>query len=461
MLAGGAALLTALGLIQADAQFAAGARLETRAGEAPSFTTAQGTQFQVIASAIPMLSVRRLDEVSDLTVSEATRIFWRPEPLLDQRPLFLETLDLNHLLRPSKRSSWHLTLRTSYGEEDYTALAQQLPTQPTLPQRLTLFSANGSATGTWRASRRGTLFFQLDGLHRRPLDSQTTTGNGAEILPTETFASASPGARYQLSRRTLVEILAAVADTDVSGISSPSPANGQTLDTGFSTPNSSPTGPTGHLNVFTVQPQVSISEALTRYQRLRVTVGLTYARALRQTSIGALKPVYPLGSASRPSLASQASIGALKPVYPLVQLDLDSLLDRSRGGAVWRSTLSTGTMWYMDPVIGAAVWRGFLQGGINAEVGRAWAAGARVAFGTDLTRLPESAGPVLDETVISLELPVRYRASNRLLAEFGVSFTERGPYLDSHFGWRRDSRELWLFLNLNAVTTATRTPQRL
>jgi hypothetical protein len=59
-----------------------------------------------------------------------------------------------------------------------------------------------------------------------------------------------------------------------------------------------------------------------------------------------------------------------------------------------------------------------------------------------------------------LDLPVRYRASNRLLAEFGASFTERGSYLDSHFGWRRNSREMWLFLNLNAVTTAARTPPR-
>jgi hypothetical protein len=434
MLASGAALLTALALIQADAQFAAGARFETRAGEAPSFTSAQGqgTQFQVIASAIPTLSVRMLDEVSDLTASSATRIFWRPEPLLNQRPLFLETLDLNHLLRPSNRSSWHLNLRTSYGEEDYTALAAQMPTQPTLPKQLTLFSANGSATGTWRASRRETLFFQLDATYRRPTNSQATTGNSSGILfPTETIASAAPGARYQLSRRTLVELLAAVADTDMSGIP---------LNTATPIPTIVPT--TGHLNILTVQPQVSMTEALTRYHRLRVTVGLTYARALRQIS----------GD-------------DLKPVYPLFQLDLDSLLDRTRGGAVWRSTLSTGTMWYADPMLGVAVWRGFLQGSINAEIGRAWAAGARVAFGTDLTRVSQSAilatGPIPDETVMSFELPMHYRASNRLLAEFGVSFTERGSYLDSHFGWHRDSRELWLFLNLSAVTTATRTPQRL
>jgi hypothetical protein len=442
MLASGAALLTALALIQADAQFAAGARFESRAGEAPSFTSAtQGSQFQVIVSAIPMLSVRMLDENSDLTASSATRIFWRPQPLLERRPLFLETFDLTHLLRPSKRSSWQLNLRTSYGEEDYTVLAQQLPTQPTLPGQLTLFSAVGSATGTWKTSRRGALFFQLNATYRRPMDSQATTDNAATTLfPTETIVSAAPGVRYQLTRRTLVELLAAVADTDMSGISLPSPPNGPTPDTGFPT---RPGSQTGHLNILTVQPQVSLSETFTRYQRLRLTLGLTYARALRQTSLD-----------------------ELKPVYPLFQLDLDSLLDRTRGGAVWRSTLSTGTLWYADPVLGVALWRGFLQGSITSELGREWAAGARVAFGTDLTRLPQSAimaggGFIPDETVLSFDLPVRYRASNRLLAEFGASFTERGSYLDSHFGWRRDSRELWLFLNLNAVTTAARTPARL
>jgi hypothetical protein len=438
MLASGAALLTALALLQADAQFAAGARFESRAGEAPSFMSAtQATQFQVIVSAIPTLSVRMLDEDSDLTASSATRIFWRPQPLLERRPLFLETLDVSHLVRPSKRSSWQLNLRTSYGEEDYTVLAQQLPTQPTLPSQLTLFSATGGATGTWKTSRRGTLLFQLTAVHRRPMDSQATTSNSATFpFPTQTIASAAPGVRYQLTRRTLIEILAAVADTDMSGISLPKPANGQTAETGFTTPPTN--GSTGHLNILTVQPQVSMSEALTRYQRLRLTVGLTYARALRQTSTA-----------------------DLKPVYPLFQLDLDSLLARSRSGAVWRSTLSTGTLWYADPMLGVAVWRGFLQGSINSEIGRDWAAGARVAFGTDLSRLPPLAGGLVpDETVISFDFPVRYRASNRLLAEFGVSFTERGSYLDSHFGWRRDSRELWLFLNLNAVTTAVRTPPR-
>jgi hypothetical protein len=438
MLASGAALLTALALLQADAQFAAGARFESRAGEAPSFTSATASQFQVIVSAIPMLSVRMLDEVSDLTASSATRIFWRPQPFFDRRPLFLESLDISELLRPSKRSSWQLNVRASYGEEDYTVLAQQLPTQPTLPGQLTLFSASGNATGSWKTSRRGAIFFQLNATYRRPMDSQATT-TATTLLPTETIASAAPGVRYQLTRRTLVELLAAVADTDMSGISLLNPANGQTVDTGFTTP---PNSRNGHLNILTVQPQVSILETLTRYQRLRLTLGLTYARALRQT------------------IAEP-----LKPVYPLFQLDLDSLLDRTRGGAVWRSTLSTGTLWYADPVLGVALWRGFLQGSINSEIGRAWAIGARLAFGTDLTQLPPSAiraagGVIPDQTVLSLDLPVRYRASNRLLAEFGASFTERGSYLDSHFGWRRNSREMWLFLNLNAVTTAARTPPR-
>jgi hypothetical protein len=438
MLASGAALLTALALLQADAQFAAGARFESRAGEAPSFTSSTASQFQVIVSAIPTLSVRMLDEKSDLTASSATRIFWRPQPFFDRRPLFLESLDISELLRPSKRSSWQLNVRASYGEEDYTVLAQQLPTQPTLPGQLTLFSASGSATGSWKTSRRGAIFFQLNATYRRPMDSQATT-TATTLLPTETIASAAPGVRYQLTRRTLVELLAAVADTDMSGISLLNPANGQTVNTGFATP---PNSQNGHLNILTVQPQVSLSETVTRYQRLRLTLGLTYARALRQTSTG-----------------------ELKPVYPLFQLDLDSLLDRTRGGAVWRSTLSTGTLWYADPVLGVALWRGFLQGSINSEIGRAWAIGARLAFGTDLTRLPPSAiraagGVIPDQTVLSLDLPVRYRASNRLLAEFGASFTERGSYLDSHFGWRRNSREMWLFLNLNAVTTAARTPPR-
>lgn len=440
MLASGPALLTALALLQADAEFSAGARFESRAGEAPSFATGgQAEDFQIIVAAVPSFSVRLLDEVNDLNASSATRIFWRPKPFLDRRPLFMEALEVSHVVRPSKRSTWQYNLRGTYGEEDYTALAQQLANQATLPRQITMLSLSASTSASWRSSRRTTLLFQLTGGHRRSMDSSVETTGGLIIsFPSQTFASAAPGMRYQLARRTSVEILAALADTDVRDIA--------TIRAAGENSTTPPASSLAAFNVLTVQPQAAVTHDLTRYHRMRITAGLTYANALKE-------------------LNGQK----LDPIYPLLQFDLESLLDSSRGGAVWRSTLSTGTMWYMDPVLGLGAWRAFLRAGVSVQLSRAWLFGARTTFTTDITNLQEKTrtsvsqnGIELDETMISLDLPIRYQSSSRLAAEFGASFAERGPYLDSSFGFRRNSRELWLFLNLIGVTTPTRAaPPRL
>lgn len=434
MLASGPALLTALSLLQADAQFGAGARIETRAGQAPSFgSNGLEQKFQVVVAAIPTLSVRLLDEISNLTASSATRIYWRTQPSADQRPLFLETIEINHTIRPSKRSTWTYNLRTSYGEEDYLFLSKDMPNQPTLPRQLTMLSLSGGTTASWKTSRRGTLYFQASAVHRRTTDTQaTSTTSGAVVnFPPQTTVAASPGMRYQASRRTLVEVLSPVGDTDIrgapllsgTGVTTGTPTNGTTV------------GQTTHLNIFTVQPQLVLAHNLTRYERMRLIAGATYALTLAGQKVS--------------------------PLYPLFQVDLDSILDRARGGPVWRSTLSAGTTWYADPVLGVAVSRGFVQGSLNTDINRAWSASARLSFATDFSnlqkKLPQTTVP-LDETVLSLDVPIRYRGSSRFFAEFGGSFAERGPYLDSHFSWNGRTRELWLFLNINAVTAASRAP---
>ena len=85
MFASGPVILSAMFLIQAEAQFEAGARIETRVGEMPT-GTAQGTsssstvqpatveQTQVMVVATPLLSLRWLDSIDDLRANSATRI---------------------------------------------------------------------------------------------------------------------------------------------------------------------------------------------------------------------------------------------------------------------------------------------------------------------------------------------------------------------------------------------------
>jgi hypothetical protein len=430
MLASGPAILSALFLIQAETQFEAGGRIEGRVGQAPSVIPTNaananilGDRGQVMVAATPTLSLRLLDEVDDLRANSATRILWRPIPLYASRPLFLETIDANHTKRVSKRSRIQLTLRGSYGEEDYTSLQLQLPTQPALPAAATVFSIQGSVNDSWRASRRTTLTLQLGLVHRQTLDGQTGSSGAAGssptivTIPTQTTITAVPGLTHALSRRSNLEVSAPVSDTDVQAISSG-------------------TARIDALNVLTVQPQVAIRGELTRHHQLRLAAGFSHATALRQTNT---------------SLSGYPT--------PLLQIDLHSLLQQTRT-AVVRSTLSAATISVVDPILGVVVWRGTAQARLDADLRRRWTVGARLAFSTDLGKpLQAVDGYAPDETVISADLPVRYRWSNQWSAEFGGRYIERGPHLmASNFTWRSGERELWLYLTL--ISTSTRLSTR-
>jgi hypothetical protein len=430
MFASGPAILSALFLIQAEVQFEAGARVETRVGQtptglaqsAPSIPTGQPVtveQTQVMVVATPLLSLGWLDDVDDLRASSATRILWRPVPFFDHRPLFLELLEATHSRRLSKRSNWQLSIRGSYGEQDYSSLQQQLLNQPALPLATTMLMVDATASASWRGSRRTTLNMRLEAMHRRSFDTQTvanvTAGTYSTIpmLPTQTTVTTGPGLTYALSRRSTVEASAAIADTDSQGFLLP-------------------TGQPGKLNLLSIQPQVGIRGDLTQRNRLHVAAGFAYAVVLR-------------GSTSQ----------SLLPVYPLIDVDLESVLQRTRL-AVVRSSLGTGTALYVDPVLGGVVSRGVVQASVDAQLGP-WSVGARCAFTTDLAgRLSASAGGTPDETAVSAEIPVRYRSTRHLIVEFGGRYTERAPHLGTPgFAWH--NRELWLFLNLTATSRPSST----
>ena len=104
MLASGTAVFAALLAAQGVAEFETGARLDTRVGQAPTGVrvtpagqAVQAEQNQLMVSATPILGLRWAGEDSELRVLSDTRILWRPVPLFDRRPLFLEVLDISHL----------------------------------------------------------------------------------------------------------------------------------------------------------------------------------------------------------------------------------------------------------------------------------------------------------------------------------------------------------------------------
>ena len=424
MLASGPAILSALFLIQAEAQFEAGARIETRVGQAPSLTSSNQVvppeQFQVMVVATPILSLRWIDGLDALHANSATRILWRPVPLLDSRPLFLESLGITHARRPSRRSQLQLNIQASYGEQDYTSLQQQLLNQPSLPLAMTMLMVNATAGASWRSSRRTTLTLQLGALHSRSFDTQTISSGtaGTYALPTQTTITATPALTYALARRSNLRAIVSIIDTDSQGTSL---APGQT----------------GELNVLSIQPQVGIGQELTSQHRLHLTAGFAYTVALRQAADTNL-PWYPV---------------------PLLQIDLNSILQRTRM-AVVRSSIGVGTSSFVDPVLGVAVSRGLAQASVDAQLGP-WSVGVRCAFATDLSGSQQanaSGGVSADETFVMLEIPVRYRSSRNLIAEFGGRFSERGPkWSTSTIALHSETRELWLYVNLTTFSRPSST----
>ena len=439
MLSGGTMVLSALLLFPAETGFDVGGRFESRVGEAPTGltqnrdgVTVPAEQGQLLLIATPTLSLHYLTDVDEVRATSFTRALWRPQPLPNARPLFLETLELNGSGRPGPRSRWGLNLRGSYGEEDYTSLSQQFVAQPTLPSALTVALVNADGEASWRASRRTDLTLQVLGIYRRTVGTQTAvdssagTGTRAFVFPPQATLSLAPGLRHRLSRETTVEAAVPVMDTDVSATTQGAIE-------------------TGRLNVFSVQPQLGIRRQLSPSHQLHAAAGVAYAVALRRSDQSQSWP----------------------PLLPLVQLDLTSYLRQSRD-IQWRSTLGAATAAFTDPVLGAEVLRGTVQARIDADVGPNWGVGALVIFATDITGplrpigAPAGQGPPAlapDETLISAELPFHYRWPNRFLVELGGRFSQRAPHLRSpDFSWRPSGRELWLFLSFSTIAPAGRRP---
>jgi len=404
MVAGGLLALSAL-LAQAGAQIEAGARIETRVGEVPEPTE----QTEVVVLATPSLRLHWFAGVDDFQTEVATRILWRPVPLPRSRPLFLETFGVTHTMRPTIRSQWHLGLRASYGEQDYTSLSQQFATQPTLPLSTTMFMIDGAADTLWRSSRRTTLSLQLGAVHHRTLDTGSSEST-APTLPTQTTVSATPALHFLLSSYSSVEVSAPVSDYEIQEPAGRLPQARQ-------------------LNVVSVQPQVSGLAQLTRDHQLHLIAGLTYVDVVR---------------------GSNANLGY--PVAPIAHVNLFSYLHRDHISSVF-SSVGAGTLWFLDPVLARGVWRGIAQARLDAQMGLRWSAGAGFTFAADVLN-PPAAGMDYDATVVAADSSVRYRWTNVIVAELGGRFTERAPYLSSsEFAWRR--RELWAFLTLY---TAARMP---
>ncbi len=402
MLASGPIGLTVLCLFQAGVQIEAGARVEAGAGTLPTGTS-------VMLAAIPSLKLDWLAGSDVLKADLSTRILWRPVSHPHNRPLFLQTLGMVYDARPSPQSQWHVELRASYGEQDYTSLSRQFATQPSLPMATTMFMIDGWADALWLHLRQTNLAFRMGASHRRSLHEQGSETGGFSPLPTQTMVTADPQLRLVLSRRLTAEISIPVSVYDLEQTDA---AFGQDRDVS--------------MNLFSLQPQLHVSGMLTQRERLRFLAGVTYADTIRGPTEGSRHQFTPLA---------------------LVGFDSDLSLSRS---ALLRSSANVQSAWILDPVVGRGVWRAIASVGCDAQFGLRWGTGLHFSAAANISKPPtgsNASGMEQDTSVVSADTFVRYQWTRVLVAELGGRYSERGQRRASS-GVATGGREVWGFLTL-------------
>lgn len=433
MIASGAMASCLLCLIHAETRVEAGGRFEAMVGQAPTGqTAANAEQNQATLVAVPTFGLHWTAQDEDLRALSATRIFWRPVPLPDQRPLFLETIEASHRARPSRRSGLFFTLRASYGEESYVSLTQQFTNQPSLPPALTALMLNANAEASWQASRRTSYILKASAAHREQVGASdanaaggtfipgitlgTRTSTSRLSLPTQTTSTLTPTVRHRLSRRSTMDAFVVVSDVDMRDMQVASGSTDQK----------------GAANILSLTPELMLTHELGRSQQVRTAVGLTYARLLSSSNV----------------------TESWAPVAPLALVELNTLHARHHELTV-RSSISLSTTWTIDPILGQAVQRGTAQARVMSDLGRGWSASIRMALTADFNQLTQARGSATtpstttlpDQTVASLDLPIRYVLSREFSAEFGARYATRGPYWNTP-GFQWHNHEAWLFLNL-------------
>jgi len=379
--------------------------LEARAGEAP--LNADGVvRAGVVAVLTPDLQLSYLSRTTDLRLDYSPRIFWRePNDLNTHRPLILHVANFVAVSQASRTLRLTGSANASIGESDYTALAQLLgPTQAAIPSVVDFLSVTSSAGAVANLSRRATFGAALTFTHRRPLGAAATVvlpDPSMTPFPRQTSFTASPSLRVNLSR----------ADDLILT----SPVSYGTYSTG--------------VDILTVSPQVGWLTHLSPLYDLRAALGIAYARVV-------------------PALTTSS------PVAPVGELGLDMRLS-NQGGVATRASTGVRVDYFVDPVLGTAGPRALVLLGLSSTLNPDWLVGIDASYSTVFVGTsPGPMGYQPDETAVSVSIPVRFRASDNLLTEFGFRYSDRAPSVQvSAFGFHQ--RQLWLY---GLFTATTRRP---
>ncbi len=397
---------------------------EARGGQAPQRANAAPTGgFASVLTPGVALRLRQSD--LEATLDYQVRMFWRqPNELSRTRPLFLHIASLSVLGQVSPTVTTTAGALLSVGEVDYTALPQVLgaPTlappvgagpmaQPssigpgTLPSVAEILSASVRMGADVRASRTWRYSLPLDVWYRQPLGEGAAglaPGVAGSFLQRQVSVALNPAATARLSRRD--ELIPTIGFSNwwfESGV-----------------------------DLLRVTPQVGWRRRFSPTDDLRLAAGIAYG--------------WYLGTAPGSGTGSSVS--------PVGNAEVTRLLLRHRGVGVQGGAGAT-VEYFVDPILAQAYPRGSVFARALLFVRDNWTVGFEGALGTslrDVGPLPGGTTPP-DQTVASISLPIRHRASESLLVEFGARWSDRAPHFEgSYFGFHQ--RQFWIYTTLTATS---------
>jgi len=392
--------------------------VETRVGEAP--LTADGEVRKGVAAVLlPDLQLSYLSRSSDARLDYSARIFWRePNELGSLKPVILHVVNFVGSSQVTGRLQLAGNANMSVGEADYTGLTAVLPGQAALPSVVDFLSVTAGGSVVESLSRTEKLGFNASFINRRPLGATANTTTDAmtgtttaPLFPHQTTVVGEPNFRLTLSRRDDLTINGPVSY----GVFS------ETMDV------------PGGIKILIASPQVGWQRRLTRRYTLRLAAGMAYARV-------------------RPALDTAS------PVAPVGEVAVDMQV-AGHGGMTTRAGGGVRLDYFVDPVLGTAGPRASLTLGVTSILNPNWLVGVEASYATVFVGNAPVTVPVMgvatpvqvDETLVAAAIPVRWRASDNVLAEFGFRWADRGPSASvSAFGFHQ--RQLWLYCSLTATT---------
>ncbi len=422
-----------------------GADSEVAAGRAP-VDYAGAPKNSASFTVVPGAGVRRRSPQSTLTLSYTPRIYYRgPNALSVDRPLVLHQAALTHDWDATHDISWTSSAQVSVGQIDYTAAGVVFDETISSAVRTSitdLFRATGTTGARFGLSPR--LSLNIDNSVE-----YTTTLDDTAVIPTPEAVAAGQGM----------------------------PGVGQSIF-GSVIPDS-----------FQVSTHPSLGFLIGRDMHLGTSVDVTY-QWFKDTARYLLISPDLFWDAKFGARTTVSIAGGFSYLHVLDAIDTEQLESSFGGNAhvdlntvVYRGSGTTATYgidasleYYFDPITGTSTPRAGATTRMLLELGRKWTLEPIAAFYTVLetTRyvvlrngVPVTADPndpdgalqldafvANDATLVRLELPVTYQASEGVGLSFGVRSNMRArPLSDPDFKLN-EQYELWAFVGLT-IRTAT------